>query len=182
MKLILVRHGHYQDNSAEPSGGETKEDWKRIDSKGLSAIGRKQARQLMVKLVDEQIDYIYSSPLPRARETAEILAAGRSVQLDFWDELKEIPPLACPGAPAGHNCDEAGNYRRARAVEEKLRALHGQGDDTVLVVTHRNLMATLYSSLLGLGPCGYNRFSGFQNCGIYRLVLENPDKVQVIFC
>ena len=62
MKLILIRHGLpvRSDSSADPS---------------LAPQGVRQAEQMARWLHDEGIDALYSSPMRRARETAEPLAA-----------------------------------------------------------------------------------------------------------
>ena len=187
MLLLLIRHGHYAGNNpvyteyTERYQQPSQPDWENLQTLGLSARGVKQARKLVPQLADLQIDAIYSSPKPRARETAEILAAGRAgLDVYYWDELQEIPPVTFPGAPEDYVWDGKKHYQTAKKIERKLRAAHGDTDETVVVVTHGNLMATLYSSLFNLKPCDYNRFTGFENCGVYRLILKNPDTVQII--
>ncbi len=184
MLLLLIRHGHYPGN--DPAHNHTyqqptNEDWEEMQNLGLSTRGVRQVKRLVPQLADLHINAIYSSPIPRARDTAEILADGRAgLEVEYWDELQEIPPVTFPGAPADYIWDGEKHYQTAKEIEQKLRSAHGDTDDTVVVVTHGNLMATLYSSLLNLKPCNYNRFTGFENCGVYRLILNNPDKVQII--
>ena len=61
MKLILIRHGLpvRSDSSADPP---------------LAPQGARQAGQMARWLKDEGIDALYSSPMRRARETADPLA------------------------------------------------------------------------------------------------------------
>lgn len=184
MKLIIVRHGHYLGNNPLPQdqlAQMSKDDWDKIDLLGLSPQGTEQAYCAQEKLRDTEIDWIYSSPIPRARETAEIIKGRRTIPLEFLEELREIPPITFPGAPPDFQCDEGANYLQAKALEQILRERHGDNDETILAVTHGNLIATLLSSLLGLGPCGYNRFIGFANCSVLEIILRNPKLVQIIW-
>ena len=56
MKIILVRHG-------DPD----------YEKDCLTELGHKQAKVVAQRLLKENIDEIYSSPLGRAKQTAEIL-------------------------------------------------------------------------------------------------------------
>ncbi len=82
MELILIRHG------------ET--DWNREGKvQGLSDIelnsdGRRQARQLALSLKDANIDRIYSSPLLRARQTAQIINSYHQVPVFLDAGLMEM--------------------------------------------------------------------------------------------
>jgi len=80
--IVLVRHG------------ET--DWNRLGLlQGRADIpmnerGRAQARELVGALADDQIDLIYSSPLSRARELAELIAEERGLEVEIAPELVEL--------------------------------------------------------------------------------------------
>ncbi|MBR5474123.1 MAG: histidine phosphatase family protein, partial [Lachnospiraceae bacterium] len=82
MKVYLVRHG------------ET--DWnlvRRIQGNAdipLNEKGRAVARATAEAIKEMPIDVIFSSPLVRARETAEILVAGRGMEVQVDSRLKEI--------------------------------------------------------------------------------------------
>ncbi len=65
-KIYVVRHGQDTDNATGVLNG-------RRDTE-LTNLGREQARQVGEKLCDCQIQIVYSSPLKRAYETAEIIA------------------------------------------------------------------------------------------------------------
>jgi len=65
VNLILVRHGQDEDNANNILNGHR--------DKPLTILGRKQAKLVAKKLQDDNINIIYSSPLKRARETAEII-------------------------------------------------------------------------------------------------------------
>lgn len=79
--LHLVRHAH---NPALAEGRLAG----RADGVFLSDLGRTQAKALAALMSGVKLDAILSSPLARCRETAEIVAAGRYVELR--DELLEL--------------------------------------------------------------------------------------------
>jgi 2,3-bisphosphoglycerate-dependent phosphoglycerate mutase len=82
MKLILIRHGESEGDLLNVHEG-------RADFQ-LTGNGRDQARRLAAHLKDTyKIDKIYSSPLLRARETAEIIASEANQDIDFLDGLME---------------------------------------------------------------------------------------------
>jgi probable phosphoglycerate mutase len=56
----------------------------------LSETGRQQAARLAEWLRDEQIDALYASPMRRARETAEPLAAMRGLEIRLVPDLVEL--------------------------------------------------------------------------------------------
>jgi probable phosphoglycerate mutase len=56
----------------------------------LSEEGRRQAARLVAWLSGERIDALYASPMRRARETAEPLAAARGLALSLEPDLVEL--------------------------------------------------------------------------------------------
>jgi broad specificity phosphatase PhoE len=81
MKLFLVRHGETDHNA--------KKLLVSITDVPLNEKGREQARLLAKRLKNEQIDVIISSPLSRARETAEIIAEQHGKKVIVSKELIE---------------------------------------------------------------------------------------------
>lgn len=117
MKVYLVRH-------AEAAPGDPDE------LRRLTREGREQARALARRLVDEgvHVDAIVTSPLLRARETAEALAAALAVEVEADERL-------APGATA-----------------ETLReAVRGRGQ-TVLAVAHQPDCGQIAAALTGAEP------------------------------
>jgi len=81
MKIFLVRHG------------EAAAKWQHSDDPGLSARGRQQAAataQALAARVDPQVRLL-SSPLLRARETAEPLSRVLGKPVSIVDAFREIP-------------------------------------------------------------------------------------------
>jgi broad specificity phosphatase PhoE len=82
-RLYLVRH-------AENHANITKEfSYKKIDY-SLTAKGILQAQQTAAYFKGKQIHAIYSSPLKRARETAEIIAAPLELDVIVSENFREI--------------------------------------------------------------------------------------------
>jgi ribonuclease H / adenosylcobalamin/alpha-ribazole phosphatase len=171
LTLVLTRHGLTPRSKPEQHLGQ------RIDVP-LSDEGQAQAGALADRLAGTDFWKIVSSPLVRARQTAEIVAAGRPIELDSrvaemdygrWEGLTyaeidqrdaaerrrwEADPAALP-CPGG----ESGNDVAARVLDF-LRGLlqdhvarHGPGDATewpVLVVAHSSLNRILMCVALDL--------------------------------
>jgi phosphohistidine phosphatase len=119
VKLYLVRHA---EAVSEEVAGSDEVRW-------LSARGREAARGL-ARLLREQnveLDAVVTSPLPRAMQTAELVANG----LDFLGVVEALPGLA-PGCHPRRAADELATRGRA-----------------VLVVGHEPTMSSLGAYLLG---------------------------------
>ena len=82
MKLLLVRHGQTDYNKAKrPQGQE-------IDAP-LNETGVQQAEDA-ARSLPHGIDFIISSPLKRAAQTAEILNKKLNVEIEYSDHIKEL--------------------------------------------------------------------------------------------
>lgn len=80
-KLYITRHGQTKWNEEKRLQGSK-------DS-NLTRLGLNQAMWLSRALIDVDFDSIYSSPLGRAKTTAEILRADRSIDIKEVEDLKE---------------------------------------------------------------------------------------------
>jgi broad specificity phosphatase PhoE len=80
--LIVVRHGETDYNVEERIQGQERDV-------PLNANGVAQVEALRDRLA-EHCDRLVSSPLQRARQTAEILNRGRARALELDDDLKEF--------------------------------------------------------------------------------------------
>src|SRR5215831_2904350 len=85
MKLYFLRHGE----AASADGRTIKSDYERPLTKDGIEIMKSEGKALTRLNVDPEI--IWTSPLVRARETAEIVAK----QLGASDKLVETPKLQC---------------------------------------------------------------------------------------
>ncbi|HEY9907541.1 MAG TPA: histidine phosphatase family protein [Thermosynechococcaceae cyanobacterium] len=86
-RVILVRHGESSYNVERRVQGH-------CDQSTLTAAGEAGARKVAAALSDLRFDAVYSSPLKRARRTAELVLEGLKLPptspLQFSDNLKEI--------------------------------------------------------------------------------------------
>jgi broad specificity phosphatase PhoE len=171
LTLVLTRHGLTPRSKPEQHLGQ------KIDI-GLSDEGRAQAEALARRLTGIELWKIVSSPLVRARQTAEIVAGGRTIDIDArlaemdygrWEGMtyEQIEELDAEGRrrweedPATRACPsgESGNdvARRVRAFLEELLedhvVRHGSSDATewpVLAVAHSSTNRILMCVALDL--------------------------------
>ena len=92
MKLILVRHGETRWNEEKRVQGGSSD----IE---LSDAGVKQAHELASFLKDEDISVVISSPLKRARDTADVIASQHQLPVQIDDRLKELEVGELEGMP-----------------------------------------------------------------------------------
>ena len=171
MRLILVRHGESEWNRAGRYQGQ--------EDAPLSDLGLRQAEALAVRLRHEQIDAIYTSPLQRARRTAEaiaqyhpaipfvedkalyeihhgawqgLLAAEvRERYPDTLEEWRNFPTRSqMPGGESFSNI-----LKRTLNFRERVCKLHSDG--TVLISTHDVVVKILIADALGMHMDRINR-------------------------
>ena len=101
MKIYLVRHGQVPHNSSHQYN--TKDE-------DLTDIGINQALEVKEKIKDIDFDIIYSSPLIRAKHTAEIIT-DNSKSIVFDDRIRERSCGSLSGQPLEViNREEYWNY------------------------------------------------------------------------
>ena len=81
-RLYIVRHGETQWNKLRKVQGQS--------DIPLNEYGIHLAEQTAQGLTDTSFDLAYTSPLKRAKETAEIILAGRDVPLIEDERIKEM--------------------------------------------------------------------------------------------
>ena len=165
MNVLLVRHGETAWNREGRYQGRT--------DIPLSETGEAQVRALRDRLASIPIAFAVSSPLSRARVTAETILAGRAA-LEIDAGLVEISHggwegqlasdvershaemfgvwRSAPGrdAPAGPGAETLGDVEaRAWPVLERICA-RLKGEDTVLVTAHDAVIRVLLCRVLGL--------------------------------
>ena len=163
IEIILARHGETDWNASEIFRG-------RADIP-LNEAGRKQAQLLGEYLGQEEVDFIYSSPLKRAVETAMAIASRRKLEVntvenlnDFhfgdWQglsrsEVAEQYPelyrdwLDTPEQvkiPGGESLEDV----RQRAVPFVEDAIMRCGEGRIVFVSHRVVNKVLVCGLMGL--------------------------------
>jgi broad specificity phosphatase PhoE len=105
-RLWLVRHGETDWNAQGRVQGHT--------PTSLNERGREQARRLAGALAHKVFSAIYASDLPRAAETAAIVAAGRGVEVLHTPALRE----RSFGKYEGHTSAEIRDARTALGLAQ----------------------------------------------------------------
>ena len=189
MLLALIRHGQTDWNLAERMQGRT--------DIPLNDTGRDQARAAASVLAHRQWDVVVSSPLSRARETAEIIASSLGVPLGAgYDELIEqdfgvaegtlVAELGArwPGRefPGMEPHEEAGR----RGVQGIERIAHDHPGGHVLAVAHGTLIRRTLAEISGHDPQHYPRldnasssFVRFEDDGWRVLTVGGVDLAEV---
>ena len=153
MKLYLVRHGETDKNKTKCLQGQSDTE--------LNDYGRELARKTAEGLKDVAFDEIYTSPLKRARETAEIIRGDRDIPVYEEPAIIEIAFGAYEGccygkdgynvpdpefmnffqAPEKYRVPEGGEsfaavIARTGAFLERLWSDKTKKDKTILLSTH----------------------------------------------
>jgi broad specificity phosphatase PhoE len=181
--LTLVRHG---ETSANLDGV-----WHGSIDTPLTERGRRQAERLASCLAEQHADAtaLYSSPLVRARDTANAIAArlGLPLRIDadlseydlgsweglsyaelagrhrLWDRIKEDPDFAPHGGESPRRVAEryTGSLRRIAARHPRER---------VIVVGHGGALSMGLAALLDGDYTQWKRV--MHNCAVSELVIE----------
>jgi phosphoserine phosphatase len=145
--ILLARHGETDWNREGRFQGHA--------DPPLNRTGRAQAVDLSVALMTEQVAGVYSSPLRRALETAEVVAASHGLEPVPVDDLREVDVGSWSGLtraeveerfPAqfarwldyGQGWEDGETYEEMgrRAVDALLRLAAAHDGERVLAVTH----------------------------------------------
>ncbi|MFH0941773.1 MAG: histidine phosphatase family protein [Chloroflexota bacterium] len=184
MKLILARHGETDGNVAEVFRG-------RLDIE-LNETGRKQARLMADSLAESKISAVFSSPLKRALETAQIVAARLGlkvspapelVDMDFgdWQGLSiktvrdEYPELFARWLENPHHVKAPGGESLLDVRERTLSLVSrvtARGEGDTLMVSHRVVNKVLICALLGLDDSHFWNIK-LDTCGLSVFEIEN---------
>jgi len=186
-RLYLVRHG-------ENVANLTKEFSSRRVDYSLTEKGVLQAQQTAMALAGQDIHEIFSSPLKRARETAEIIGEHLGLPVTVVDEFREIdvgdlelrPPTAeawayhnevLTGWVTGHperRFPGGDNYctltARVRAGLKRITA--GKDDCTLLVVGHGGIFVMTLPDLVPGVDLEWLFRTGSHNCSISQILLD----------
>jgi broad specificity phosphatase PhoE len=161
--ITLLRHGESQGNFEGRHQGQA--DFP------LTAHGRQQSLALLNRWETEakEFDLVISSPLVRARETAEIIASGLHVPLELdalWmernnglmaglseDEVRDTLPSQSfihPYQPIGETGESQWElYLRAgKAVQSLFKRPPGR----YLIVSHGGILNMFFYAILGIAP------------------------------
>lgn len=164
VKVILVRHGETGWNAERRIQGGSSDT-------PLNETGKKQAESLALRLRPEKLQVIYSSPLQRARNTAQTIARYHQLEVKTEPSLKEIEVgelegvtvveigkrldqllttesrgEALPQMPGGESLAEV--QQRAWDTIQHLVSQHPEG--VLVVVSHYFVILTIVCAALNL--------------------------------
>lgn len=151
MLVYLVRHGESVGN---------KNGFHHLPETPLSEHGIKQAEVVAERLKNTDIDFIYSSPQERAKQTAQIISKKKGLPIEFWDNLKEIrTPSEVWGKPLDNKdikrIDEASEQSFLKNIrysdEETFEELNIRGQNVLdhLLKKHtgKNILCVSHSTM-----------------------------------
>lgn len=182
--LYIMRHGRTDWNDLAKLQGQT--------DIPLNEDGRALARAAAREYRDVHLDRCYCSPLLRAKETAEILLAGREVPIQFDDRLKEMNFGVCEGitdyftdptspihnffqhpelytepVEGAESMDEL-FARTGSFLKECVYPKLAEGKD-ILIVGHGAMNCSIVCQVLGL-PVSEFWSRGIPNCKMIKLI------------
>jgi broad specificity phosphatase PhoE len=172
LRVILLRHGETEYNA------EGNRYCGRTDI-GLTEIGINQAWQVLAGLQGVTIDVIYSSPLERARHTAEIAGGGmpvvtdnRLLEINFgtWEGktraefITENSALwhswiTNPEQTKAGGTGETGREILDRVDDFYLEMLSKHDSQTIMVVGHNGINRLYMAYKLGMPSANYGKIS-----------------------
>ena len=162
-RFILVRHGQTEWNRVERFRG-------RADL-SLDETGRKQAEAAALRLKGEKVAAIYSSPLKRTIETADILARQLKLTVQPFEGLIDINFGSWQGlSPEEASKQDSRLYRKWLEHPQEVRFPNGESldivrqrivsgvedvaskhnDQTVVLVSHKVVCQVLMCAMIGL--------------------------------
>ena len=158
--VILARHGESELSAAGLVSGDPSEP------RGMTEIGRDQARRLGKRLADVPIDLCVTSEFERTRETADLALAGRDVARLVLPGLNDIRFGAFEGGPLSayrawaraHGPTDrppSGGESRAEVAARYVRGfgrILARQERTILVVAHGLPLRYTLLALEGLDP------------------------------
>jgi broad specificity phosphatase PhoE len=188
--IYIVRHGQSEGNTPDVYGLDT----------NLTELGKQQAKDIAQKLKTHHFDAIYSSPLVRAKETAETIAAEHNLAVVTKEALKERYSGVIEGRKVAEVDEELGDLlakRHELPYEQWKKMTIAQGretdeqimgrfitaireiavahpNQTVLIGSHKGLMRTF---LVHLGEFTYKELLKytFENTAYIKLRTDGID-------
>lgn len=183
--MLLLRHGTTEWSASHRLASRT--------DVSLSSAGRKEAAAVGRELAGVNLARVFSSPMSRARETAECivgLADGPEVELvagiaeqDFGDfegmYAEEVAGLAPDWWRVGHSVDPASVEPGADVVARARGALEQGWEGVALAVGHGVCWRLLLCELLDM-PLGSFRKLKLDTCGAAIVTIHGAGVSRVV--
>lgn len=175
MKVYIVRHGQVPHNALNQYNAEDED---------LTELGIAQAEELRNKIKNMNFDIIISSPLIRAKHTADILNINNN-KIIYDDRIRERNPGDLSGKTLEvTNREEYWNYYTTiqygtseniklffERVHKFLDELKTKNYDKVLIVAHSGVSKAFYGYFNGIPEDGRFLNLGLKNCEIKEYIL-----------
>jgi broad specificity phosphatase PhoE len=179
-QLYLIRHGETAANKDDA--------FRQLDTP-LCDRGREQAREARACFAELELDAVFSSPLPRSLETAEIVFPGREITAD--DLLVNLDLGDWAGQPKAQVRESQPELWRLWVEHPEQLQIPGGGTlgqvfqrsvaflgqierstlSDVAAVTHRSVIKALLAAAVGLDDRYYWKFH-MDNCSVSLLRYE----------
>ena len=174
--IIFLRHGQAENNTKRVLAG-------RGPGVPLTLTGQEQSEKIAKFLKPFNISTIYSSPIDRAKHTAEIVSQHNSLEIKTDERLIELDMGKFTGMPYDEIFEKHGNVFLKfyegdleiahngveTFVELKKRILdmvdfviREHNDENVLLVTHMDPIKAMISTIMGL-----------EANSLFELIIEN---------
>ena len=183
--IFLARHGESDWNVEKRFQGHK--------DRPLTERGREQAHALADLVASEEIDAVYTSPLSRARETAEIVAVRAGLEPVALAELREVDTGSWSGLSradvegrfpegyirwrsGGSGWEDGETYEEmAERVIGALRTIaEGHPDGRVLIISHGGPIRAIHAAAEGLAIKDYRRLKPVEpNARLSAVAVEN---------
>ena len=183
--IFLARHGESDWNVEKRFQGHS--------DRPLTNRGREQAHALADLVASEEIDAVYTSPLSRARETAEIVAARAGLEPVALPELREVDTGSWSGLSradvearfpdgftrwrsGGSGWEDGETYEEmAERVIGALRTIaEDHPDGRVLVISHGGPIRAIHAAAEGVAIDDYRRLKPVEpNARLSTVAVEN---------
>ena len=175
-QIIFLRHGQAKNNTDRVLAGRT-------EGIPLTDVGIKQAGHTAELLEHMNISAIYSSPIQRAKHTAEIVGKHNSVDVTIDDRLIELDMGKFTGLPyheivnshgnvfmkfyngeleIAHNGVETFSEVKKRVLGIVEHVIEKHEDQNVVLVTHMDPIKAMLSTIIDISPTN-----------LYELIIAN---------
>ena len=165
-QIIFLRHGQATNNTERVLAGRT-------EGIPLTEIGKKQAQHTAELLEHMNISKIYSSPIERAKHTAEIVGKHNSLDVSIDDRLIELDMGKFTGMAyddifnshgnvfmkfyngeleIAHNGVETFTDVKKRVLGIVDHVIENHPDENVVLVTHMDPIKAMLSTIVDLSP------------------------------
>ena len=172
-QIIFLRHGQAKNNVDKILAGRT-------EGVPLTETGISQAQHAAELLTHMKIGAIYSSPIQRAKHTAEIVGEKNSIDVTIDDRLIELDMGKFTGKSYSEIISERGNVfekfyngdleiahngvetfdqvkKRVKSIVDHVIEKHE--DENVVLVTHMDPIKAMISTVVDLSPQNLDRKS-----------------------